>query len=221
MYQGCIFDLDGTLVDSIEAIAYSVNLTFQELHLPTIPVKDFYTYVGDGYKVLIERCLRAVKVDVKEYFEVAAAGYKRNFKANILYHVTPYEGIVEVLETLKQQGVKLAIVSNKPHERAKDTVEGVFGLELFDYIQGEQEEKGIYKKPDVSGVNYVLEQLGLKKEECLYIGDTNTDMITGKNVGIDTVGVLWGFRTEEELKEYHPKYIIKDTREILDCVKNS
>ena len=128
------------------------------------------------------------------------------------YHVVPYDHMVWALEELKRNGVKIAVFSNKPHESAIGVVETVFGKDLFDHIQGQTDLIPI--KPDPAGVFEILEKFGVEKDECLYFGDTGTDMETGTAAGLHTVGVLWGFREEAELKVLHPERILKDPCEI-------
>ena len=136
-----------------------------------------------------------------------------------MYRVEPYEGIRELLEELKKRGIRIAVLSNKPHARALDNVEGIFGKGYFDRISGQKEE--IPRKPDPAGAFLTAEGLGVQPGECLYIGDTATDMETGKAAGMDTAAVLWGFRSEEELRACHPKYVVRHPKELLKLVEAS
>ena len=131
----------------------------------------------------------------------------------LLYQVDAYEGIREVLAELKARGVKLAVVSNKGQEQASENIEYVFGKDYFDLILGERE--GIPRKPDPAGPLYAAKTLGVLPAECLYLGDTNTDMRTGAAAGMDTAGVTWGFRSREELEAFCPRYMIGKPLEIL------
>ena len=128
--------------------------------------------------------------------------------------------IRETLDYLKAHGVKIAVLSNKPHARAIDNVEGVFGNGYFDLVMGEQESKGIRRKPAPDGVFLCAKELGVQLEECLYLGDTNTDMKTGQAAGVDTVGVSWGFRDRSELEAFHPAYLIDRPEELMDIIKD-
>ena len=128
------------------------------------------------------------------------------------YHVVPYDHMVWALEELKRNGVKIAVFSNKPHESAIGVVETVFGKGLFDHIQGQTDLIPI--KPDPAGVFEILEKFGAEKDECLYFGDTNTDMLTAHNAGVTAVGVTWGFRPRSELEEYGAEIIIDSAAEI-------
>ena len=219
MYKACIFDLDGTLLDTLEAIAFTTNMTIGTLGMEPIETEHFKVLVGDGAGKLIERALleRGDK-ELKHYDEMLAL-YQKNFAVHSTHNVRPYEGIVEMLALLKELGIKIAVLSNKPHPRTVENIETMFGSGYFDHIQGEKPD--VIRKPDPAGAYQVMEALGLAKEECLYIGDTNTDMMTGKNAGLDTVGVTWGFRSEEELRSYDPAYIVHHPSEIGDIVKES
>ena len=118
--------------------------------------------------------------------------YGRIFDENCTYHVTLYEGIPEMLKALKDRGIHLAVLSNKPDRQTVKVVKEIFGDNIFDYAQGQKD--GIRRKPEPDGVWYLMEQMQVSKEECLYIGDSEVDAATGKNAGLKTIGVLWGFR---------------------------
>jgi len=217
MYKACIFDLDGTLLNTLEAISYTTNLTIASRNMEPIEKEHFKVLVGDGAGKLIERALKERGDEELKYYDEMLALYQKNFALYSTYEVHPYEGILELLAALKEMGLKIAVFSNKPHLRAIENVESVFGEGYFDHIQGEK--TGILPKPDPTGAYEVLNSLDLTKEDCLYIGDTNTDMMTGRNAGFDTVGVTWGFREEEELRSFAPAYIVHHPMEIVDIVK--
>lgn len=214
MIRCCIFDLDGTLLNTLSALRITVNLTLEHFGYPAIGEEKVKKFVGDGYKLLVERALKdAGDVELKHY-EEALQVYMDTFAEHSMDQVEPYDGIVELLKQLKERGIKIAVLSNKPHERTVDNIETVFGKGYFDYVAGEQ--PGIPRKPDPAGVYRILEAFGEKPEECLYFGDTNTDMQTGLGAGLVTVGVTWGFRDREELESFHPQYVIDKPREVFD-----
>lgn len=219
MYKCCIFDLDGTLVNSIYAIQKAVNDTLARCSLGPISEEDTKIYVGDGYRPLIERALKACGDKELKHYEDSLNVYNEVFRECCMYRVEAYEGIRELLAFLKEHGIRIAVLSNKPHARTLDNVNGVFGPGLFDAVYGEREPEGIRKKPAPDGVWDILKEFKAEKEECLYFGDTNTDMETGRNAGVDTVGVTWGFRSREELKAYNPKLIADHPSEIISLVK--
>lgn len=220
MYRCCIFDLDGTLVNSIYAIQKSVNETLKAYGLGPVSVEDTKRYVGDGYKKLMERSLAACGDKELLYYEDSLSRYQQIFKECCLYRVEAYEGIKELLSYLKEQGIRAAVLSNKPHERTVDNVDFVFEKGTFDLVWGEREAFGIKRKPSPDGVLAILKEFSLTPEECLYFGDTNTDMETGKNAGVDTVGVTWGFRSRGELEAYSPRLIVDSPSQIMDFLKD-
>ena len=211
--RGCIFDLDGTLTNTLESLTYSVNLTLKEMDLPPITMDQCRSFVGDGARKLIERTLEACGDAHLSRLEEGMEIYGRIFHDNCTYHVTPYQGIPELLQSLKEKGVLLAVLSNKPHEQAVKVVKEIFGERWFDYVSGQQE--GIEKKPDPAGVIHIMETLKLTNEECLYVGDSEVDVRTGNNAGVQTIIVSWGFRTREELKEAGARTVIDSPLELL------
>ena len=219
MYKCCIFDLDGTLVNSIYAIQRSVNDTLKPWNMREISVEETKVFVGDGYKKLLERALIACGDKELAHYDQAAERYQDIFRQCCMYRVEAYEGMKELLEFLKAVHIRIAVLSNKPHARTLDNVEGVFGKGYFDLVCGEREDQGIRKKPCADGVWAVMEELGVSREETLYFGDTNTDMETGKNAGVDTIGVAWGFRTKSELEEFHPVFIADRPSQVIQYIK--
>lgn len=216
--KACIFDLDGTLTDSVKSLAYSANLTLKDLGFAPQPEECFKIFAGDGRKVLLERALKASGDEKLVHLETAIKLYDGYFSKNSMYEVKPYEGIVETLQILKQKSIRLAVLSNKPHKEAVKVVETVFGTEMFEIIRGQQE--GIERKPSPMGALMIAEEWKIEPKNCLYIGDTNTDMQTGNSAGMNTVGVTWGFRERKELEENHAKYIINNPKELIALSEN-
>ena len=214
MYKVCIFDLDGTIADTVESIAHVGNQTLRAFGLPEIPVKDYNFYAGDGADVQVKRMLAAVPGGDKVDYEEVRTQYRKWFAENPFYHVKPYDGILELLEGLKAQGIKIAVLSNKPHGAAVEVVHKIFGQDMFHKIQGQTSE--IPRKPSPIGALAVVKEFGALPQECLYCGDTNTDMDTGKAAGMFTIGVTWGFRPRTELEEHHADKIVDQPSEILE-----
>lgn len=212
----CIFDLDGTLTDTLESITYSVQETLKEMGLMPITKEQCCAFVGNGARVLIEKSLDAGGDKNAARIEEGMEVYGRIFDENCTYHVTPYEGIVKMLEALKDRGIKLAVLSNKPHAQAVKVVRKIFGDGVFDYVSGQQE--GIRRKPAPDGVWHILEALGAEAAECLYVGDSEVDIETGKNAGLKTISVTWGFRSEQELREADPEHMIAKPADLLAYV---
>lgn len=214
MYKACIFDLDGTLTDSVESIAYSANRAMEEYGVKPNPVESYKHFAGDGADKMLERSLIAAGDKNLEVLEKVKQRYKELFEKDCMYKVEPFDGIEELLKELKNKNIKIAVLSNKPHNRAVDVVEAVFGKDYFDIIMGQSEH--IERKPSPDGALIIADELGLLTNECIYIGDTNTDMITGKSANMFTVGVTWGFRNRQELEEYNADYIIDTPLQLLE-----
>lgn len=208
MYQACIFDLDGTLCDSVESIAYCANRALRELGMKEASLADYKIFVGDGVDMLVHRLLR-VNGDMGEiHFDALKEKYMEYFREGCLYQVKPYPGILEALKELKRLGARLGVISNKPHANTIHVIHQVFGEEVFDWVQGQTED--LPRKPDPKGTLYTAQMLKTEPENCLYIGDTGTDMKTGTAAGMYTVGVLWGFRDREELETTGAMSVIED-----------
>ena len=214
--KACIFDLDGTLTDTLDSLIYSVNLTLQEMGLTEISRDQCRRFVGNGARKLIEDALNAAGDKGATRIEEGRQVYGRVFGENCTYHVAPYAGIPEALEELKDRGIRLAVLSNKPHQQTLDVVETFFGKELFDYVQGQMD--GIPRKPDPAGIHYILKNMQIPESECLYVGDSEVDIETGKNAGLKTISVTWGFRSEQELREADPEHMIAKPADLLAYV---
>ena len=214
--KACIFDLDGTLTNTLESMTYSVNLTLEEMGLSKITKDQCRLFVGNGARVLMEKALKAAGDTDASRIEEGMEIYGRIFDRNCTYHVTPYEGIPEMLKALRDKGIHLAVLSNKPDRQTVKVVKAIFGEELFDYAQGQKE--GIRRKPEPDGVWYLMEQMHVSKEECLYIGDSEVDAATGRNAGLKTIGVLWGFRDRKTLETAGADDLIDRPDELLQFV---
>ncbi len=213
MKKAVIFDLDGTLSDSIHSIKYCADRAVAAFGIGPFTEQQYKYFVGDGAANLVRRALAAGGDEEGVHFQEAFARYKEIFRENCMYQVVPYGGIRELLAALKEKGVKIAVLSNKPHAETVNVIESLFGKDYFDVIQGQKENVAI--KPSPEGVFQILGQLGLEAEEVLYLGDTSTDMKTGKSAGAFTLGALWGFRERKELEENHADAIIAHPREVL------
>ena len=214
--KACIFDLDGTLTNTLESMTYSVNLTLKEMGLSQITKDQCRMFVGNGARVLIEESLKVSGDPKASRIEEGMKIYGRIFDQNCTYHVTLYEGIPEMLKALKDRGIPLAVLSNKPDRQTVKVVKEIFGDNIFDYAQGQKD--GIRRKPEPDGVWYLMEQMQVSKEECLYIGDSEVDAATGKNAGLKTIGVLWGFRDRKTLETAGADHLIERPEELLQFV---
>lgn len=216
MIKLCIFDMDGTVSNTLNSIAYFANNALNKAGLPSIETETYKKLVGNGAKVLVQRMLKTVGAD-ESYYEEVALEYNTKYDNDSLYLTEPYDGIMDMLRALKDMGIKVAILSNKPHSTAIKVSDALFGSEFIDVCYGGR--NGIALKPDPAGVFEILNKLAVPKEECLYIGDTATDMETGKNAGLYTIGVLWGFRDREELAKSGADCIVSHPSEIVDVAK--
>ena len=216
MKKAVIFDLDGTLTNTLKSLWKSTNMALATAGLPPHEIDSYKYFAGNGAKELIRKSLIADGDTELVHFDSVMEAYNRIFEEYCMYEVKPYDGIRELLKALKEKGLHLAVNSNKPQPRTVDVVEEIFGKDTFDLLVGQCEERR--RKPAPDGVNYILEQLHLNREDVLYIGDTCTDMQTGKSAGVFTVGALWGFRNRQELVENHADAIIEKPLELLQYI---
>ena len=210
-----VFDLDGTLVNSIYDLADCTNKALSMYGLPQNSLGEYYTFVGNGMENLIRTAMKDKGADDELYKKI-----RRDFDKLYAEHcndkTVPYEGIEELLEKLQAKGYKTAVLSNKAHRFIDSILKKCFPYHEFSLAWGQQE--GIKRKPDGEGVEKLLETLGCSKEECVYIGDSDVDVITAHNAGVDMIGVLWGFRSEEELVSTGAAYIAKTPEELFDII---
>lgn len=213
MMKACIFDLDGTLADTLESMAYVANEIMKKFGLKELPVDNFRYYCGEGANMLMRRCLKDAGDPELKRFEEGQKIYREMFAADPMYKVTHYPGMPETLKELKKRGAKLAVCSNKPHPAAVKVIEQMFGDD-FDLVIGQSDD--IRRKPAPDGLLKAAEEFGVLPGECMYIGDTKTDMLAGKAAKMLTIGVLWGFRDLEELTGNGADLVVKKPEELLE-----
>lgn len=218
MNKVCIFDLDGTLTDTLESLTFSVNRTLKEMGLGTVTSQQCRQFVGNGARVLMQKALKVSGDSCAERIDEAMQIYNRIFDQYCTYHVVPYEGIKEMLAELKQKGFHLAVLSNKPHRQTIYVVEEIFGKDVFDLIQGQKED--IPKKPDPTAVWQILKDLESEPDSAVFIGDSEVDVATGLAAKTQTIGVTWGFRSRQTLEEAGAVYIAVHPREIVKLIKD-
>ena len=216
--KAVIFDLDGTLSDSLESIAFSANSALEAFGFQPFETERYKQFVGDGVSELIKRCLINSGDHELQYYDQMLDKYHEIFGKNCTYHVEAYEGIKELLEELRSRNIRIAVLSNKPHKRTVEVVEKLFGKGYFHFIQGQTPE--IKRKPSPDGALMIMRSLGVSSSECIYVGDTDTDMQTGKAAGLFTVGVLWGFRDREELEKNHADAIAQKPSDLLRIIRS-
>lgn len=212
MKKGCIFDLDGTLVDSLKDLGESMNKVLLNHGLKTYPIASYNQMVGNGVRKLVERALGEHTDILDECLEE----FYKIYEENCLNNTLPYEGIIQLISHLKEQGIQLGVVTNKPHHLAIRIVETLFP-DIFTAIYGNQSLYPV--KPDASSTVIALMSMRIKKEECIFIGDSNVDIETAYNAGMESIGVCWGFRGEEELRQAGANYIcfVPDDIERIVC----
>ena len=215
MIKAVLFDLDGTLVNSLADLADSTNYALGRLGFPPHETEEYKHLVGDGIPKLIERALpegEKTEENKSKCLELFMARYREHY-----YDKTAaYDGIKELLCGLKAQGLKIAVISNKAQEMAHKVVNKVFG-NTFDVVAGKRE--GYKTKPDPALTLRVIKELGVTPDVCALIGDSGMDMAAAVNAKTTGIGVLWGFRTEEELRLNGAEYIAESPAQILKIIK--
>lgn len=212
MIKLVIFDLDGTLINSNGDLKFCMNKMLTDFNLPTITTEETYKFVGYGARKFVELALKGNEDNFEEKFQIFNK-YLATFSGDNAYI---YDGLDELLLALKSNGVKLAIVSNKQQDATDFVVSKMLGKYNFDVVCG---IGGNFKtKPDTTAVEYVLKTLNVRKEDTLYVGDTEIDMLTAINAGLKSVGVLWGFRTKEQLIEKGGKIFAKTAKELKEII---
>lgn len=212
MKKLCIFDLDGTLLNTLDSIAYYVNDTMKHFGLPVIETEKIRTFVGNGARNLIDRALRynGSELDVEGVLSV----YIEKYNSDALYLVKPYDGIRELLSKLHENGVTLAVLSNKPHSSTSIMIDEIFGKDLFSVVRGPYNNEKV--KPDPAVANEIAK--GFEKENCFFIGDSDVDIKTGRNALMHTIGVTWGFRDRGVLQNAGAEKIVSKAADIADIV---
>lgn len=211
-YKGVIFDLDGTLVDSIEDLADSMNLVLVKNNFPVHDLKSYKNFIGNGIRNLVSRALPEAFRD-EALTERCFNSMIEEYRGNCINKTKPYDGITGLLDELVSRKMKLAVFSNKADELTKRIVLTLLPEYNFEAIIGLTNEAN--KKPDPSGALQISRKFGISPEEIIYVGDTGIDMETAKNAGMLPVGVLWGFRTKEELKSNGAKYLLNHPMDLL------
>ena len=214
-FKAVVFDLDGTLLDTLSDIASSCNEALATLGFPGHAVEDYRGFIGDGIRTLVARTLPEPKRDdetVTRCLALAKDAYGRRW--NEL--TQPYPGIVELLDELSQRGIILAVLSNKPDDLTKSCIAQFFPAYNFAAVLGEQ--PGVPAKPNPSGALIICGTLSLRPSEILYLGDSAVDMETAHASGMFAVGALWGFRTQEELETSGAQVIVSHPSEVLDIL---
>lgn len=217
MIKGLIFDLDGTLIDSIKDITTSVNLALKEYGYKKVSLDFVKKNTGKGFRMLIKDSLPEVKDD--KLIDEITALYTIKYSEHYNDKTDAYEGIKETLTLLQEKGIKLAINSNKKDLYTKNLMKKIFPNINFIAVYGERE--GIKNKPDPTSANEIVDLMKLDKSEVLYVGDSEVDIRTSKNANLKSIGCKWGFRKEETLIKEGATYIIDKPKQIIDIIERN
>lgn len=216
MIKAVIFDMDGTVADTLRSIAGFGNSALKAHGFDEIDTELYRQLVGNGRDLLIRRMLATVgHPDDEAAYEAVGKTYDELYEADPTKLVEPYPGITELLHELRRRGIKTAVLSNKPDNMTCFVADSLFNG-LFDIVHGQRE--GIPTKPEPSAVIMLCEELSVSPAECLYVGDSGVDMQTGANAGIPSVGVTWGFRGAAELQANGADHLIDSAAELLDIL---
>lgn len=214
-FGAAVFDLDGTLINSLRDLADSTNYALNTLGYPTYPVDRYRYLVGSGVaKLIIDALPEGAREDETIRAKVRAL-FDEYYGKNYLRHTRPYDGVDSLLKSLKARGMRLAVVSNKPDAFVKELVGTLFGG-VFDTVSGQKE--GVPRKPDPAGALLAAKEMDVPPSECVYLGDSGVDMETAVAAGMFPVGALWGFRTEDELQNAGAKACIEAPGVLLDLL---
>lgn len=209
MYQAVLFDLDGTLTNTLEDIAFAMNRALRLHGLPEHPVDAYRYFVGDGVKMLVRRAIG----QRQEMADVVYTEYQTYYKEHNLDRTRPYDGVPQMLAALEARGVKLCVFSNKPHADTCRVVAHFFPQVRFAVVRGQVE--GVPVKPDPAGALAVAAEMGIAPENFLYLGDTDVDMHCAQRAGMHPVGVTWGFRTADELRSAGAERLIDHPMDLI------
>ena len=215
MYKGIIFDLDGTLLNTIDDLADAGNQALSELGYLTHKTNEYKMLVGNGIPKLIERMLPkgSSEEEQKRAFFIFSKYYEMN-KEN---KTRPYDGMQDLIQKMHEAGIKTAVATNKSHEYSCELVEKFFGKNI-DIVVGQRE--GIPCKPDTAVIEVIFRHFMLPKSEIIYVGDSGVDMQTAENAGLISCGVLWGFRSREELVENGAVHLADNPASLLRIIRN-
>ena len=215
MFTHVIFDLDGTLLDTLEDLADATNWVCEQHGWPPHPVEAYKKFIGNGAPKLLERVVPAEVEQTAELRQQMLEEFTLRYSAHKADKTAPYPGMPQAVERLKKAGVVMAVLTNKPDGAAGPIVERYYPG-VFDVVQGAL--PGVPTKPDPAPLHKLMERIGAKKETTLFVGDSNVDIQTAKNGGLHSCGVLWGFRTREELLGEGADDLAQTAEELTDLI---
>lgn len=211
-YRAALFDLDGTLLDTLDDVADAMNAALGELGAPARGVEEYRTLVGQGLEILAYKVLPEGRRDSETIAQCVVA-MRREYGRIWARTTRPYQGIPELLDSLGNSGIKTAVISNKADDFAKKMVSYFFDTHHFEMVLGSSSAFPI--KPDPAGALHIASGMGVPPGECVFVGDSDIDMQTAHNAGMYPAGVLWGFRSAEELRASGAKLLVRTPAEIV------
>ncbi|MBE6105499.1 HAD family hydrolase [Anaerovibrio lipolyticus] len=212
-YEAVIFDLDGTLINSIDDLADSCNEMLTAYDLPNHDVEAYKYFVGNGIGKLVERALPIDKSEDRAFYEKALAKFKEIYNGKVLNKTRAYSGVRELLLKLVEKDVPMAVCTNKPMDAAKTIISILFEPGTFKIVMGDR--PGHPRKPDPSTCREICKEIGVEPEKVVYVGDSGVDMQTAVNAGFLPVGARWGFRKDEELLKDGAKLLLDKPTDLL------
>ena len=215
-FKAILFDLDGTLLDTLEDLGNSVNRVLAERGFPTHDLDRYRYFVGDGAMMMITRALPKQKRK-NDVIQACVDEFKKDYSKNWKVKTRLYDGIAEMLDELKARNLKLAVLSNKPHQFTKQSVDKLLSNWRFEIVLGQRD--AVPRKPSPEGALEIAEHLNTKPENIIYLGDSDVDMQTAVAAGMFPVGVLWGFRSAKELKDSGAKALVERPSEVLSLLR--
>lgn len=215
-FRAIIFDLDGTLIDSLEDLADAMNNVLKKNRFPAHPADAYKYFIGDGMEKLVERALPVEQRDPETIARCIAA-MKREYPGQGGHKTRPYEGIPEVIEAFHRAGLKMAILTNKPDGPTREVVSKLLPKQYFEAVRGAGPEFPL--KPDPAGALHLVERFAVAPAQCLFLGDSAVDMQTASKTGIYAAGVLWGFRTADELISAGARMLVKSPADLLPWIE--
>lgn len=213
--KAVIFDLDGTLIDSLNDIAICANQVLKQFDLPVHEIEEYKNFVGGGAEILIRNCTPSNTSEEK--ISKILKSFKEIYEINLHSNTKPYDGIFELMKNLHTQNIQIGVLSNKPHEFTVKYVEKFFSE--YNIKESHGQKKDVPKKPNPSAAIDIAKNFNIKCQDIFFIGDSDVDIKTAKNAGMIAVGVSWGFRGTKELIENGADYIVKTPQDILKLLE--
>lgn len=218
MFKAAIFDLDGTLLDSVEDLEKACNYALSKFNLPQVDSQKYKLMLGYGRRKVIESIVSEFfGFEQEDVINKFLSYYNEYYNAHMFDNTKPFEEIIDMLDTLNKKNIITAVLSNKPHDFTQKLCDRFFNNKIK-YSSGLKD--GSKAKPDPASLLSIINDLNIKKEECIYIGDTEIDIQVAKNAGVKSLGVLWGFRTQAVLEQEEADYIASNINEMIDIILN-